>query len=193
MGHFETYQKSLFAGIVDWSINIEEFDFDKFKKSLSGSNAGSFEVDLNRMMAQRGSLAHVGYVIADSLGGWHNPARVNAYFQGIGLKQNIFSGDQISDLNVLWQIRHSIVHTGAYITAADAQKIARLSSKSDCPIIFDHRFYNWFSRKMHRISIDINNRLRASCKDGMKNSATKGAKDALTKLLRVSSPKQVWL
>lgn len=193
MGHFETYQKSLLAGLIDWSINIDGFSFDQFAKSLSRSGSADFGIDLNRMMAQRGSPAHVGYVISDSLGSWHNPARVNGYFHGIGLKSNAFSNEQISDLQVLWQLRHSIVHTGAYITAADSQKIARLSSKSDCPIILDHRFYNWFSRKMHKIIVDVNGRLRDACRESMKDSASKGAKDALTKFLKVTSPKQVWL
>lgn len=193
MGHFETYQKSLLAGLIDWSVNIEDFNFDKFRKSLSRSGSIDFEVDLNRMLAQRGAFAHVGYVIADSIGGWHNPKKVNNYFQGLGIKSNAFSNEQISELEVLWQMRHSIVHTGAYITAADSQKVERLADKADCPIIFDHRFYNWFSRKMHRITQDVNSRLLDSCRAGQKASITKGGKDSLTRLLRVSSPKQVWL
>ena len=193
MGHFETYQKSLLAGLIDWSINIDAFKFDDFRKSISRSGSLDFEVDLSRMLAQRGSPAHVGYVIADSMGGWHNPSKVNAYFQGLGIKANALSNEQVADLRVLWQIRHSIVHTGAYITAADSQKVERLSEWSDCPIIFNHFFYNWFSRKMHRITQDVNNRLHAACNAGLKASATQGAKDSLTRFLKVSSPKQVWL
>lgn len=171
MGHFETYQKCLLSGLIDLSINFEKFYLKNFASSLSKIDKSDFSVDLNRLLAQRGSPAHVGYVIADSVSGWHSPEKVNRYFQGVGLKCNVFSNDQISDLNLLWQIRHSIVHTGAWVTKADGQKVPRLSEFGDKPIVFENKFFNWFSRVLHKMVSDVNKIILTSCKLNLKNQS----------------------
>jgi len=192
MGHFETYQKSLFAGLIERSGSFSSFDVERFLKQVDQRN-GEVVVSPTRLLAFRTLSAPVGLVLADSLGSWHNPSRVNSYFHALGVKQDMFSKVEIEDLRVLWQLRHSIVHTGAWITIPDANKVKRLSKFADKPIIFETIFVNAFCRRFHRIVKSTNGRLLHDCVAELGPTPDTAVKSDLTQFLGVKSPKGSWL
>ncbi|MCU0551528.1 MAG: hypothetical protein MUC48_19470 [Leptolyngbya sp. Prado105] len=148
MGHFETFQRYLFAGTFDRSIYLQSFKADVFFKNLSKNTTVS--LDPVRLAAHRQlGLTSVGLLLADSLTGWHDPIRVNELFCAFDLNRQLFSADHCSKLRVLWQLRHSIVHTGGTLTRADAQKVSDLSNLGDSKVIFENNFIFEVARKLH--------------------------------------------
>jgi hypothetical protein len=194
MGHFETYQKSLFAGLIDRSATFEAFNIDDFLKNLKKA-AGDRELQINssRMLSLRGAPAQIGYVVADSIGGWQDPNRVNAYFKSFNFKRPVFSNDILSEILTFWQLRHSIVHTGAWLTKPDAQKVAQLSKLADKPIIFQEGMINWFSRKIHQIVKNVNSELLDQAKAAQGINASNADKKELIAFLNADSSKKQWI
>lgn len=194
MGHFETYQKSLFAGLVDRSALFADFQISEFLKTLKKANGErELQIDTSRMLAWRGSPAQIGYVVADSVGGWQTPSRVNANFQAFGFKRQIMTNEMVSELLVFWQLRHSIVHTGAWLTKPDAQKVGSLRDFADKPIIFDPSMINWFCRKMHQVVCNINSALLEHAKAALAENSPKSHSKEFEKFLKVEASKQQWL
>jgi hypothetical protein len=192
MGHFETYQKTLFAGLVERSGAFPAFDVDRFLKQVDQRN-GEVSISPARLLAFRTLSAPVGLVLADSVGSWHSPSRVNSYFKALGFKQDLFSKAEIEDLQVLWQLRHSIVHTGAWLTVPDANKVKRLSTFADKPIVFGTMFVNAFCRRFHRIVKSANDRLHKDCVAELGPKPDAAVQAEFTAFLNVKSPKSSWL
>ena len=116
MGHFETYERYLFAGMFDLSSNLTKFDVDRMLTRLD--NLGGLSIDPRRVAAYRGIGAQsIGLLLADSLSGWQWPERVNDYFETFDLKRQFLANDDCRRLSVLWQLRHSIVHTGGTLSS----------------------------------------------------------------------------
>lgn len=193
MGHFETYQRFLFSGILERSTNFPEFDVEKFLKHFDKYCGGEVFVSPGRLLAFRELDAPVGFVFADSLSGWHNPRRVNAFFKALGITQDVFSAAEISDLEVLWQLRHTVVHTGAWLTVPDAKKVKRLSSWQNRPIVFESTFVNAMSRRLHKLVKAANARVLADCVKLLGSTPTADVMQSLNEFLAVKSPKNVWL
>jgi hypothetical protein len=193
MGHFETFEKALFAGLVEGSIYFHNFDVERFLKHLANFGKRDIVVRADRLLAFRTAKAPVGFVIADSLAGWHNPKIVNSLFKGFGGKKDVFGSEEISDLEVLWQLRHSIVHTGAWLKQPDAQKVKRLVKHSNTAITFDFHFINAVARRFHRIVKACNGRLLSDCLSLLGATALPEQTDRIKALLDVRSPKNVWL
>lgn len=193
MGHFETYQKSLLAGLVEISALFPDFDADAFTKHFGKHCGGDISIQANRVLSLRGAKTQIGYVIADALSGWHNPRRVTAFFKALGVKKDVFTSDQTSDLEVLWQLRHSVVHTGAWLSIPDSQKIKRLSSYGNKPIVFEHAFINAICRKLHKIAKYANTTLLAECTPMLGHAPHASSTKTLSDFLAVKSPKNVWL
>ncbi|WAJ36307.1 hypothetical protein OU800_17035 [Pseudomonas sp. GOM7] len=193
MGHFETYQKSLLAGLIDFSANFPSFDSESFLKHFSKHCGGSISIPVDRLLSFRTTSAQVGYVVSDSLNGWHNPSKVNSFFKSLEIKKDIFTPSQIEDLEVLWQLRHSIVHTGAWLSMPDSQKIKRLNGYGNKPIIFEHTFINALCRKLHQIVKHANTTLLSECTSLLGAKPTQESIEGLTNFLEVTSPKKVWL
>ncbi len=148
MGHFETYQKNLFAGMIDLTVFNSNFKVSSFAKKL---NDGAMGIDMIRLFAYRNIGASVGSIIADNLSSWHDPERVNKHFGAFGFNYTFYSNDDCKKLKVLWQLRHSIVHTGGSITLPDAQKVEELKTFGDRKIAFEKNFIFEVSRKLHPI------------------------------------------
>jgi hypothetical protein len=150
MGHFETFQKALFAGMFERSRWVESFNTEAFFKALE-DRCGKLTIDLIRVSAYRGLNASIGQLLADALYGWHSPEKVNLFFKAFDLKIDFYSKDDIEQLSILWQLRHSIVHTGGYITRPDSQKIRALVKYGDIPIVFKDNAIHEICRKLHPI------------------------------------------
>jgi len=150
MGHFETYQRYLFAGIFDMSVLLNEFDSSKFFKTLSDKT--NIEMDWVRLAAHRGiGATSIGTLLADSMSGWHDPEKVNSYFNAYKLPFTVFGNDSQEKLKTLWQLRHSIVHTGGTLSRADAQKVISLKTHGGRQIAFEMNFIFEVARKLHPI------------------------------------------
>jgi hypothetical protein len=194
MGHFETYQKSLFAGLVDRSATFESFNIEEFLKSLKkAASDREIQINTSRMLSLRGAPAQIGYVMADSIGGWQNPDRVNHYFKSFGFKRPIFSDEILLEISTFWQLRHSIVHTGAWLTKPDAQKVDGLFKLSDKPIIFREGMINWFCRKVHQIVKKSNEELLNQANAAQGQSATDADKKSLGDFLKAEASKRQWM
>ena len=130
MGHFETYERYRFAGMFDASVYLEKFEVEDFFKKIS--KVSDVVIDPVRLWAHRGlGTESVGILMADCLSSWHDPDRVNKFFTAFGLKRQLFSSGDCARLKVLWQLRHSIVHTGGTLTLPDVQKVTELGNFGD--------------------------------------------------------------
>lgn len=192
MGHFETYQKSLFAGLVERSASFPAFEVDRFLKQLA-SRDGDVTISPIRLMAFRELNAPVGMVLADSIGSWHNPAKVNQYFKALGIRQDAFSNTETDDLRVLWQLRHSVVHTGAWLTSPDAAKVRRLAAFADKPIVLGPMFVNALARRFHRVVKAANTRLLKDAVSELGSNPLPADLTDMKDFLAIKSPKPSWL
>lgn len=203
MGNFETYQKYLFANMFEYSIYLNHFELQKCLKSLKESvkaeKSTKFEVDFTRIAGYRDSKVSVGLVLADQLSNWQSPSIVNSFFKSYGLadvhghKLEFYSNDDKEKLSVLWQMRHSIVHTASTITLPDSQKVTSLNRFGGKVISLDTQFIYEVARKLHPII--------KSATENMKNVyihnlSTGTPTDILTKInevFKVSSTCNAWL
>jgi len=143
MGHFETYQRYLFTGLFETSHLIRGFNITKFFKKIDKE-----KIETINLAGYRGFNATAGILLADSLG-WHDPEKVNSHFKSFEVETEIFSSIDCRDLNILWQLRHSIVHTGGSITLPDAQKVDKLHEHGGKVIVFDNNFIPEVCRRFH--------------------------------------------
>ncbi|WP_146659927.1 hypothetical protein [Enhygromyxa salina] len=188
MGHFETYQKGLFAGVFERSRHFVQMTPLAISKKLNNPS-----LSLERLCAYRGAQAPVGLSVADALPSWHDPDAVNSRFKAFGMKMDFFSNDDVATLRVLWQLRHSIVHTGAWLTKPDAQKVPALKEKGDEGVAFDHMFVNALSRRFHKVVKEANRRLEAGVRSLLAPDVDAEILDDLKHFLSVESPKSNWL
>jgi hypothetical protein len=192
MGHLETFQRYLFAGMFDLSTYLDRFDPDQFSRELQ--KISSVTIDPVRLSAYRGiGVASMGVLLADHLSGWHNPSRVNSYFGCYGLQHQFWSNAACEKLEVLWQLRHSVVHTGGTLTRADAQKVKVLEPYADEKVIFENRFLFEVSRKLHPIVKAATEGIGASFKSGLRTGIDAKARDRIDALFEVRSSVPVWL
>lgn len=191
MGHFETYQKSLFAGMFDLTVYSRSFKLDPFIKKLNDENV---TIDLTRLSAYRNiGTSSVGNIVADSLSGWHSPDKTNKHFGAFGLNYQFYSADDIKKLKVLWQLRHSIVHTGGTLTLPDAQKVENLNSFGNKNLAFEKNFIYEVSRKLHpiikRSTEGIGNAFKANLLPNLPTNVT----TRIDTFFKVKSKAVVWL
>lgn len=191
MGHFETFQRHLFSGIFELSPHIKKFDVRHFFKALDKET--SVQIDPIKLSAYRGFNATVGIVIADSLQSWHDPEKVNKYFSAFRLENQFYANDDCKRLKVLWQLRHSIVHTGGSITLSDAQKIDELVPFGDKPIILEKNFILEVSRKLHPLVRDATRRIEESFRERLSANVSDAEQNRITQLFLVKSSTPVWL
>jgi hypothetical protein len=191
MSHFETYQRSLFAGMIEATRFVPKFDLGKCRKRLEGDS--HLALDIDRLLAHRGQAASAGHLIADSLTGWHVPTQVNSHFLAVEHEYVFFSGNDTNELFILWQMRHSIVHTAGWLTHADAQKVPFLLRIADKPILLNEQFIAAVARRLHgivsRATAGIGNRFLPRLTVAL--SAQERAR--VEELFEVQSPRPSWL
>jgi hypothetical protein len=184
MGHFETFQKSLFAGLFEISRLLKDWDSANGFKSIGQT----IEFSSSRMAAYRGHGAQVGLLFADSLSGWHSPSRVREHFKCFDPDVGVYSNKEVGDLEVLWQIRHTLVHTGGWLTLPDAQKVKRLIDKGDTALAFNELFMLAFTRLMHRIVKESVGRLETKLRPRLRDDLDASEQQEFDDLLKVDSP-----
>jgi hypothetical protein len=189
MGHFETYERYLFAGVFEHSSFLKSFKAVRFFRELGKD----ITIDPIRLSAYRGFNTSVGILLADNLPGWQDPERVNSYFKAFGFKTDFCSNDDCKRLMVLWQLRHSIVHTGGSITLPDAQKVDDLTPLGGKPVVFEDNFILEVSRKLHQLVKGSTGRIEQAFRNDILTSAPQKGKEAIDKLFLVKSKTSVWL
>lgn len=146
MSHFETFQREQFAALIDWSFAFDCPDPTELAKNLEKAGC---ELSLRRVLVGPGDEGEVGEIVGDAMPGWHNSARVNTYFQAIIPAYSFYSNAVISELDKLWQLRHSIVHSGGVLSRADAIKVSGLASYGNRKIVFGEDFMPAIGRRFH--------------------------------------------
>jgi hypothetical protein len=126
--------------------------------------------------------------LADSLSGWHSPTKVNEHYRSFDKTLELFTSAEIGHLQVLWQIRHTLVHTGGWLTLPDAQKVKRLIEKGDTALAFNDLFMLAFTRLMHRIVQESVGRLHKKLKPRLRNDLDAAERQEFDDLLKVDSP-----
>lgn len=184
MGHFETFQKCLFAGTLEVTRLVQNWDSEKGLKQLGDR----FDPSPSRMLAYRGLGAQVGIVFADSLPGWHYPEGVSRYFKAFDDTVDIFSSDEKANLNVLWQLRHTLVHTGGWLTLPDAQKVGRLQGHGNQSIRFNENFMLALTKLFHRLIRGSVGRLEGKLRPRLQAGLTAQDQAIFDNLMRCQSP-----
>lgn len=187
------YEKYLFAAMFEKSLYLNTFNENNFYKNTLGKTQNKVEIPFTQLTSYRNSNVTTGLIIANSLGNWHDPEKVNTYFQSFGFKVTAFSNDDIRDLKVLWQLRHSIVHNGATITKADAQKVEELKTFGNRKIILSNKFIYDLSKSMHSMVFNVNSRLKHAFLMNMLATVTQDERDQVEKIFEVTSRNSFWL
>jgi hypothetical protein len=191
MGHFETYQRFLFAGLLETSRFAPAFDFVAFCKQLEKSS--TVEVQISSLAAYRGQSAPIGQLVAATLTGWHDPAQVSRHFAALVPSTNMYSQAEIDELRLLWQLRHSVVHTGGWLTLPDSQKVKGLSGLGGKPILLNEAFVETVVRRMHPIVRRSVERLAVRVRAGLPGNLSAKERKEVDDLLQVRSPRSSWL
>lgn len=203
MGNFETYQKYLFANMFEYSIYLNRFDTTRFlkalKESVKAEKSTKFEVDFNRIAGYRDSKVSVGLVLADQLSNWQSPSIVNSIFKSFGLedvhrrKLEFYSNNDKEKLAVLWQMRHSIVHTASTITLPDSQKVQSLNTFGGKVISLDKQFIYEVARKMHPIIKSATENMRDVYVHNLSAGIPANVLTKINEVFKVSSTCNAWL
>ncbi|BAF72395.1 hypothetical protein [Sulfurovum sp. NBC37-1] len=192
MGHFETYQRYLFALMFDYSIYLKDFDVENFFKKINKS--ANLSIDLIRLSSYRGSNStSIGLLLSDSLPGWHNPSKVNSYFSAFDLNFQLFNANAEKQLRILWQLRHSIVHTGGTITVPDAQKVPELKLYGKKQVVFEKNFIFEVARKIHPLIKDSTTGIGEKFIEKLIDDITDEQKEQIEEIFKVRSSVAVWL
>ncbi len=193
MGHFETFERSLFAGMFDNTVFLQHFNVDNFFNLLKKQDI-NIVIDPIRLSAYRViGTNSIGFLLADSLSGWHDPVKVNKYFNAFDLQFTAFGKDEVNKLNVLWQLRHSIVHTGGTLTYSDAQKVENLISFAGNQIAFENNFIFEVARKLHPLVYKTSIGLGSAFKAALRQNTTREEKAKIDEFFDVKSTVNSWL
>jgi hypothetical protein len=167
MGHFELYQRLSFASAFELTRYVAKFDLEKCVRSLE--KVAGLKLDISHLSAYRGQPAPIGQLIADSLSSWHSPDTVNLYFNTISSnnKLSFYSNDDIRTIRILWQLRHSFVHTGGWLTLPDAQKNTDLMGKGGKAIFPKNEFTESVAKNLFGICIGATMRLSSNLAAGL--------------------------
>ena len=194
MGYFEMYEKYLFAGVFEQSSLLKKFDEKAFFKATFGPcEKGKVEIPIEQLTAYRRSSVSTGLIIANSLSGWHSPQKVNSYFMAFGLRTNVFSNADVDELNLLWQMRHSIVHNAASITLADAQKLPALKKLGNKEIVLSNKFIYDLTKYLHSVVFNANTRVKTEFSNGLIHELSATEKQNALKIFEVTSSVPAWL
>lgn len=191
MGHFETYQHFLFAGLLETTRLAPSFDVDTCVKNLE--KHGNLTVDLVRVSSFRGQPTPIGQILADNLKGWHYPRKVNSYFKAVVPKHDLYTNKEVSELQVLWQLRHSIAHTAGWLTQPDSQKISALIGHGNRPVRLNREFIPAVARRFHSIVERSVKALEKQYVASLNGELAEREKQEIDDLFRVESPRNTWL
>ena len=190
LGHLEAYQRFLFAGMIEATRHIPGFRVDEFCRRLE--QATRVSMDMSRALAYRGQRVPIGQLIVDNLSGWHDPERVNQYVRALIPDFNFYGKRECRELRVLWQLRHSVVHTGSWLTAPDSQKVRELAALGDKPILLGERFIEVVAQRIHPIVKSATERVGARFKGRLPLDMDTEERRNVDLLFAVESSRKSW-
>ena len=191
MGHLETFERFFFAGLIELSRLVPTFGMNRYCSKLSKKSG--IEISLAVATSYRGQPAPIGQLLAESLGGWHDPKKVNDYLRRlVESPVDFFSDADIRDLRTLWQLRHSIVHTAGWITQPDSQKVAELQQFGGRHILVEPRFIESVARRLHPMLQAAVSRLESGFRTGLPGGHSRTDSRTINSLFRVESPRDCW-
>jgi hypothetical protein len=190
MGHFETYQRYLFSGVFEHTDLLDDFDVQDFFDGLQKQSRVG--IDPIKLAAYRGRSATSGIILADNLPDWHSPKKVNGYFKAL-VNATPFDEASMRRIQVLWQLRHSIVHTGGSITPPDAQKVKDLRQFAGRPIVFQETFVSEVARKFHAIVYEATQNVGKAFVGRVRSVPSSRDAERVEKLFSVKSPISAWI
>ncbi|RON08463.1 hypothetical protein BK659_13780 [Pseudomonas brassicacearum] len=188
LSHFEKYQRSLFFEIFEVVGFMEGFNDVDLSKRLEKVGC---VLSLQRIISGRGDPREVGHIIADALPGWHNPERVNSYFKIFFSDLNFYSKAMVTELEMMWQLRHSIVHTAGVVSREDAMKAPELRGLRDKGLVFSEGFINEVGRRFHMIVQLSLQQLEQAVRKAITPSL-EDPEDLIEPLIRFESPRSTW-
>ncbi len=190
MSNLELLQRSVYAKLFDLSSHIPDFDTTKLLKNLRSADV---DVGIHHVVGYRGAPAAAGNIVANALSGWHDPRKVNQYFKAL-LNIGPFYPDEVHDeLGVLWQMRHSIVHTGGTLTAPDSQKLLPLVQYGERAVVFRHQFILAVVVRFHKILKGVRDNFYPKVTARFKTRYRDSVKRQIDELFFLDSPRKSWL
>ncbi len=198
MGNYETFQKYLFAQMFEYSIYLNKFKVQPFLKMLEHAGTG-IDIELAKMAAYRDNPVGIGVMLAYNLKGWQTPSTVVKYFEAFCLKDAtgkrpaIYSDENKKDLAILWQMRHSIVHTAGTITIPDSQKINDLNKFGEQEILLAPEFIPAVSRKLHKLVNRATTTMGNAFQLNLRTDLSIEVRNKIQKLFKVESSNRGWL
>lgn len=200
MGNFETYQKYLFAQMFEYSVYLKKFDVESFVKRIKeAAKIDNIDISIVKFAGYRDNAHSVGLVIAENLKNWQSPTIVNKYFSAFALNdisghpKAFFSNDNIKDLSILWQMRHSIVHTASTLTLPDSQKNEALKEYGGKSIVLDKSFIIEVVRKFHPIIKEATERMQSLYVHNVHDNVQIDIKNKIDTIFIVKSSCNAWL
>jgi hypothetical protein len=191
MGHFETFQRVFFARMFDFSVYLNGFDV-KLLEKFAKDNLKNNGLDFIKASGYRLKEASIGLLVADSMHGWHSPEKVNEFYR-LFIHGDFYDKDSTEFLEILWQFRHSIVHTGGTLTPPDAQKVKSLNGLGEKRILFDENFISEIVRKYHKIIKQSVDGTKTKYIGKLVSSVMDSEKEQINLLFTVDSRNKSWL
>lgn len=188
MSNLELFQRSVYARLFDLSSHIPDLGTEALLEKLK-----AYDVGIRHIIGYRGASAAAGNIIADALGSWHDPGKVNQHFEALLNIPGFYPDDVMAELAVLWQMRHSIVHTGGTLTVPDSQKIPALVAHGGKPVIFRHQFLEAIVRRLHKILKRVHDGFYPKVTGRFKAGYAGQVKKNIDTLFRLDSPRKSWL
>lgn len=191
MSHFEIFQRQQFAGLINNLDFIRTVDDANLAKGLEKFGC---ELSIVRLLAGRGDPREPGHIIADALNGWHDPAKVNSLFSLIFRDITLYSNEFCREISLMWQLRHSIVHTGGVITREDCFKHPQLHGYQDRRLRFDEGFIAAVARRFHIIIQKSLDPIKARVRTSLSTETLEGEDldDWANIICGYSSPRASW-
>lgn len=94
---------------------------------------------------------------------------------------------------MLWQLRHSIVHTGGTLTLPDAQKIPVLSQLGNKKVVFEKNFIFEVARKLHPLVKEATEGIGIAFKSEVISGIDAAAQRDIDEFFKIKSSIGAWL
>ncbi len=190
LSNLELFQRSVYGGLFDLTHKIPDYTPSALVKNLKAAN---IDIGIQHVIGYRGTKAATGDMVADALPGWHEPRKVNNYFRGMLNVEPFYTDQQDEELSVLWQLRHSIVHTGGTLTFPDSQKLRALGILGNRAVVFRPQMVDavviWFHTLLKAVHSSFFPKVKGRFKEGYSGET----KSAIDRLFALDSPRKAWL
>jgi len=157
MGQFELYIRRQFTEVLNTSIFFQSYDSTIIAERLRKVGCAP---TIESILVDSSNEWEPGWLISEALPGWHDPEKINQYFRVLFPDFCLYSNEQSERIRVMWQIRHSIVHTGGLVTRFDARKHRLLHRLGDKKLHLSDTSIDSLTFWLNEIVVDSTERLK---------------------------------